>query len=148
MTFTQSSDPVTFPHRGRRPRNEVSVDSSIYVTQWIYLEKWLLELQYKPGWIFTLMVDREASLPKLGIFYWALDSTAWRHTPPGRPVTANPAKVGRTWLMGAYATHSAKDFGRFVRHCILELEAHEVDEWLQDLDGIPLHDPHTPKETP
>jgi hypothetical protein len=134
-------EPRVYPAGVKRSR--INVEGYLMTSRWHFVGGWLEELDYKDDWVFNLYLSAELDVPMLAIQFWSLDSTAWRRTRPGDHVATTWSKVGRSWALTPYATHSKSDFQRFLQHCIIELECHEANEWLQDLSGRALFDPHT-----
>jgi hypothetical protein len=94
---------------------------------------------YKPGWELQAMDGPDLGYPQtiLAISFKAAD-----------PVTGRPGTFAGHFPIHQSLLFTGDDRAmlRFIEHCIIELEIHEVHEFLR-ADGVPVTDPHPKKGT-
>lgn len=139
----------------------------------LVLNRWLEEVRYKPGSRLRVVYDERLDVNVLRLSHWVMDSTRFEqvHVLPmtsirvhikDRPeelsgIIGGPlVEVCSRAMVPPYLPGSAEqrldpdfreqrkhDFRRWLRFELHRLEAHEADEWLQEVStGKPVFDPH------
>lgn len=107
---------------------------------------------YKPGWWVTLVPGRErfdAAKPHLTSDYWL---HVGAHVPNSRLIAplgkvADVIEVGWSVPIRNFDRMDEEHLLAFIRHTILGLETHEMDEWFAHA-GRRVMDPHTGQPEP